>query len=137
MKGRIFTLISLALLLAGAIFLYYNFNPTEHTGKFPTCPSKSIFDIYCPGCGSQRAIHHLLHLNVQQAFVYNPLMVILLPLTIALVVQFVLRNFFKIYWHVPLFYNNVFVWGLFVVFILYFIFRNVNIPGVWFLKPPA
>lgn len=33
----------------------------------------------CPGCGSQRAIHQLLHLNIAKAFYHNPLIVLYLP----------------------------------------------------------
>ena len=137
MEGKLLKLVSLALLLAGAIFLYYNFNPSLYSGKFPTCPSRALFNIYCPGCGSQRAIHHLLHLNFKQAFFYNPLMIVLLPLLIVLVIQFLLRHFFNIYWRIGLAYNNRFLWILFVTFALYFILRNVDLPALWFLRPPA
>lgn len=33
----------------------------------------------CPGCGSQRAIHHLLHLDLKAAFLSNPLLVLAIP----------------------------------------------------------
>ncbi len=33
----------------------------------------------CPGCGSQRAIHALLHGELRQAFFHNPLMTLSLP----------------------------------------------------------
>ena len=33
----------------------------------------------CPGCGSQRAIHHLLNLDLAGAWRMNPLFVIALP----------------------------------------------------------
>ena len=137
MAVKIFKFISLGLFLAGAILLYYNYDPSHYNGKFPVCPSRGIFNIYCPGCGSQRAIHHLLHLNIKQAFLYNPLMVILLPLVIALIIQFILRYFFNVYWKIGIVYSNLFLWILFAIFTLYFILRNVNIPSLWFLRPPA
>lgn len=33
----------------------------------------------CPGCGSQRALHHLLHLQFKDAFFSNPLLVLAIP----------------------------------------------------------
>ena len=33
----------------------------------------------CPGCGSQRAIHHLLHFRLKDAFTSNPLLILAIP----------------------------------------------------------
>lgn len=38
----------------------------------------------CPGCGSQRAIHSLLHLQFKEAFLFNPLVIISIPFLILL-----------------------------------------------------
>jgi hypothetical protein len=46
---------------------------------FPPCPFKYLTGWYCPGCGSTRALHHLLHGRVAAAFGYNPLMVSCVP----------------------------------------------------------
>ncbi|MEO5628158.1 MAG: DUF2752 domain-containing protein, partial [Thermomonas sp.] len=35
---------------------------------------------YCPGCGSTRALHALLHGDLPQALAMNPLLVIAMPL---------------------------------------------------------
>ncbi|MFV0606175.1 MAG: DUF2752 domain-containing protein [Niabella sp.] len=137
MLSKTIKFISLGLLLAGAFYVYYNFNPTQHQGQFPTCPSRALFNIYCPGCGSQRAVHQLLHFHLKEAFKYNPLMVVMLPFTIALVVQYILRHFFNRYWKIGIVYNNTFLWFLFVLFVVYFILRNVNVPLLEFLKPPS
>lgn len=37
----------------------------------------------CPGCGSQRAVHHLLNAEIKQAFTLNPLLVLSIPYLIA------------------------------------------------------
>jgi hypothetical protein len=42
--------------------------------------------MHCPGCGSLRAVHHLLHGDVVAAFKLNPLMVASLPVLLALAV---------------------------------------------------
>lgn len=64
------------ILLVG---IYYFFNPMGSV-LFPKCPFLTFTGLQCPGCGSQRAIHQLLHLNFIQAFRYNALLVLLLPI---------------------------------------------------------
>lgn len=68
-------------LLAG---IYYIFDPT-HLALFPKCPFLLLTGLKCPGCGSQRAIHSLLHLNFITAFQQNMLLVSSLPLVILLI----------------------------------------------------
>jgi hypothetical protein len=70
--------IGAAALLAG-LALVFVFNPTQ-THLFPPCPLYAATGLYCPGCGSTRAVHHLLHGHVAAALGYNPLMVVSLPL---------------------------------------------------------
>ncbi|NQT21658.1 MAG: DUF2752 domain-containing protein [Planctomycetes bacterium] len=45
----------------------------------PPCPFRFVTRLNCPGCGSLRASHLLLHGNVGAAFKLNPLMVLSLP----------------------------------------------------------
>lgn len=68
--------ITLALAIGGAI--YYIFSP-EESRFFPQCPFHMLTGYDCPGCGSQRALHHLLHLRLLKAFLSNPLLIILIP----------------------------------------------------------
>ena len=39
-----------------------------------------ITGLNCPGCGTARGLHQLLHGNFVAAFEFNPLLVILLPI---------------------------------------------------------
>jgi hypothetical protein len=48
-------------------------------GHYPTCPFYALTGYYCPGCGTLRAIHALLHGQVGQAFGYNVLSMAMLP----------------------------------------------------------
>ncbi|MDE7125963.1 MAG: DUF2752 domain-containing protein [Muribaculaceae bacterium] len=48
----------------------------------PRCVFKAITGYDCPGCGSQRAFHALLHGNVYEAFVLNPAVFALVPLAV-------------------------------------------------------
>jgi Protein of unknown function (DUF2752) len=54
------------------------FDPAT-SGIFPPCPVRYLTGWYCPGCGSLRAVHQLLHGNLQAAWAMNPLTILLLP----------------------------------------------------------
>ncbi len=66
------------LLVAGGIIIYGMFDPAQTT-FFPPCPFRELTGLKCPGCGSQRAIHHLLNLNIQAALSHNVAMVLSIP----------------------------------------------------------
>lgn len=67
----------LAAVAVGAVLLEL-FDPAT-SGIFPPCPFRYLTGWYCPGCGSLRAIHQLLHGNLRAAWALNPLTVVLLP----------------------------------------------------------
>ncbi len=63
---------------AAAVFLYLK-NPVG-VDLIPPCPFRAATGWYCPGCGSLRGLHELLHVHVLDAVQYNILMVASLPL---------------------------------------------------------
>lgn len=67
--------IAIPLILITA-YIYYTHDPA-HTPYYPRCPLNTLLHIQCPGCGTQRAIHHLLHLHPLQAHRANPLLLTL------------------------------------------------------------
>jgi len=77
---RALRLKSLAVFVVGIVAFYflYTFNPASSTLYVP-CPFHALTGLYCPGCGSLRSLHHLLHGNLTIAFWLNPLMVVSLP----------------------------------------------------------
>ncbi len=100
-------------LLAAAICLF-NFNPAGHR-FYPPCPFHWLTHLYCPGCGSLRALHHLLHGRWMAGLAQNPLMVIALPFLAALLVR-------------PALGRRAWVcWTAFGVLCVYWILRNL--PG--------
>lgn len=75
-SGKIILLVAIGLIIA--VVIYFSYSP-EESSFFPQCPFHYLTGCDCPGCGSQRAVHHLLHLRVSSAFVANPLMVLAIP----------------------------------------------------------
>lgn len=66
------------LVLLPAAGLLYSYNPVT-SGLFPPCPFYWLTHLHCPGCGSTRALHNLLHGDVVTAFDMNPLLVLSIP----------------------------------------------------------
>lgn len=65
--------------LTGAATYLFFFEPGR-SGFFPVCPFRALTGFNCPGCGTARGLHQLLHGNVLAAFELNPLLVLVLPL---------------------------------------------------------
>ncbi len=60
------------------LVIYGSFDPAESM-YFPACPFYSVTGLECPGCGSQRAVHQLLQLEILNAFKQNALLVVAIP----------------------------------------------------------
>src|SRR5258706_8063077 len=66
-----------ASLAAGAVILY-RFDPaTVHF--YPRCVFHALTGLQCPGCGTTRALHHLLHGDVAGAFRLHALLFVAVP----------------------------------------------------------
>jgi len=61
------------LLVCTALLLLGLFNPVQY--HFLRCPFLVLTGFQCPGCGSQRAIHYLLHGDILQAMRLNLLFI--------------------------------------------------------------
>ncbi len=75
-RTLVIALVVAVLLVLG--FIYYALDPTA-SAVFPRCTFLSLTGYKCPGCGSQRAIHALLHGDVVGAFRYNALLLVAIP----------------------------------------------------------
>src|ERR1041385_6710646 len=64
--------------LVAAILILYEFDPAE--GHYPVCPFHYLTGLHCPGCGTLRALHQLLHGNVAAALSLNLLSTIAIPI---------------------------------------------------------
>jgi hypothetical protein len=75
---RIFAVGS-ALAVGPGLYILYRFPPTS-AGFYPPCLLHAVTGLHCPGCGMTRCVHSLLHGDVAQAFAYNALFVVFIPL---------------------------------------------------------
>jgi hypothetical protein len=108
-----------------AISLLYFFVDARVTNLLPKCPFHSITGLYCPGCGSQRALSSLLHLDIAAATRYNLLMVVSLPLITYSAYAAWMNTFTQVKVHQKLFHSVAFIWMLAVVVVVFAILRNI------------
>lgn len=88
-NSLIAALVVAALLCAAAV--YFVADPSQ-SGMFPRCPFLQLTGLKCPGCGSQRVLHSLLHGHIVAAWHYNALLTATLPLVLAYVVAALRRR---------------------------------------------
>jgi hypothetical protein len=131
---RIWKIALLVTLFGGFFLIYFSYNPSENSFFIP-CPFHYITGFFCPGCGSQRAVHLLLHGDVVGAFRFNPLMVLTLPVLIYGMTITIANWIFETKYRLMLFYSNLFIYGYFGLAILYWILRNLPIYPFNLLAP--
>lgn len=73
----------MALFVGGLLFavVLHVADPSEATA-FPGCPFFAMTGLYCPGCGTLRCLHALLHADVRSALDYNALTVLFVPMLV-------------------------------------------------------
>ena len=77
MKGRLLCIFAFITLL-GSLILLWKLDPS-HSRHFPPCPFHYLTGLYCPGCGTLRAMHSLLNGKILQALSFNLLSMLALP----------------------------------------------------------
>ena len=125
LRNTIIILISIFFLMI-VVFLFFKLDPTK-SNIFPPCIFYKLTGLYCPGCGTQRAVHEFLHGNFFKSFRYNPmpfLMLLLLSL-------FFIFNKYKKYTKSN--FTGQQSWFIVILIIAYFIARNL--PFLPFLAP--
>jgi len=120
-KRRLTAVLIWSTLAAASIYLFI-FEPGK-SGFFPVCPFRALTGFACPGCGSTRGLHRLLHGDVVAAFQFNPLFVLSLPFLLYALVRYTnaaMRG-------LPVRGNQLnarYIWTLFVVVLSFWVFRN-------------
>jgi len=115
-KTHFYILIAAAVLLS---LLYFFFDPSFNR-FFPPCPFYTLTGFFCPGCGSQRAFHDILHGDVLHAAGHNILFVVFIPVLL----------FGK-----KIFNSVTFAWTVFIIVMLFWILRNIPFAPFSYLAP--
>jgi hypothetical protein len=121
-------------MVAAAILLARR-HPSEYS-FLPPCPLAKYAHLYCPGCGSTRAIHFLLNLEIAQAWRHNPALILIgVPVLACYAASLVLRVLGvrspTVQVPAPV------VWALAAGLVLYGIARNLPFPALDCIRPPA
>ncbi|WP_374328930.1 DUF2752 domain-containing protein [Soonwooa sp.] len=118
------------LLLIGVLLVYFFIDPAD-SGWAISCPFYTITNYACPGCGSQRAFHELLHGHFRNAFVLNPIFVIAIPfflIFLAFQISDLKTKYSK-------FYNMLFgfksILAYIIIVFLFFVVRNTKFYSVF------
>lgn len=120
-----------ALACAGALYLYF-----MGAGNIPLiCVFHEVTGLYCPGCGAGRACYSILHGQFLEAFCYNPLMTVLLPLIglyiAARMVDWVVTGGN----HIDRKINVKFLTWVLVIVVVYGVLRNIPVFPFTLLAP--
>jgi hypothetical protein len=130
LSNRRLKVIGLSISLLGAAALLYSFSPAE-SGLYPPSPFRVLTGLYCPGCGTLRGLHHLLHGRLLAALDLNPLMVISIPWLLYAYLAYCLpvvtgRRIYQ------LFIPSAWIWGFLKVVLGYWVLRNIPVfPFSW------
>ncbi len=79
----------------------------------------------CPGCGSQRAIHALLHTDIKTAFSYNALLVLSIPYVILLLGVRIYQLFNPYSPLILKVQRSLYIWIFFAIAMTFFVARNI------------
>lgn len=121
-RRRAWLWVVVAVALVAAAVVYYLFDPS--TTPFPRCPFLMLTGWKCAGCGSQRAIHSLLHLDFAAAWHHNALLVLSIPYVALLVVAEWAgqRRQSQLYRALN---SEMLIWSYFVLVVVWWVVRNI------------
>ena len=131
MKKYLHFILSAGIFLLAVVF--YFSDPLKLT-IFPRCPFNVITGYYCPGCGSQRAIHSMLHLNLAGTASYNFLFLPAFFLIIYHYLHPILNRLLN--WKLPnVLYLKYTPVVILVIVLLFWILRNIPLYPFSLLAP--
>jgi hypothetical protein len=107
---------------AGLTFLYF----VKPGGfPYPPCVFHDLTGLYCPGCGSTRALYQLLHGNILAALHDNIMAVLAVPFFAYAIVRKEPLSLIHPYW----------IWGLFYALVAFTVLRNIPLFPFTYLAP--
>ncbi|WP_024834346.1 DUF2752 domain-containing protein [Ruminiclostridium josui] len=105
------------------VSVYFLKNQIIYLGTlFPSCPSYTYLNIYCPGCGNTRSVQHLLKGDITESIRFNPIPLLGIILAILAYIELITYVFHR---HKKIFpRNRIFWWVLGAISSVYFVVRN-------------
>ncbi|PHR69378.1 MAG: hypothetical protein COA67_10410 [Lutibacter sp.] len=129
MKFKTIGLLFVGMMIA---ILYFYFNPS--VTFFPKCPLYTTTGIYCPGCGSQRAFHDLLHLDFKGVIGHN----LLFLFGLSILIYHLTVNFLNTFYNKGIkniLYHKKAPILILVLIIIFWILRNIPLYPFTLLAP--
>jgi hypothetical protein len=115
--------IGLGLVCGAVAAALFAFDPAR-ASIYPVCMFHQMTGLWCPGCGTTRALHQLLHGNVAAAFRFNALSMALLPVAGYLMVRGDASRL-----------KPTWIWLLLVVIVAFGVMRNIPVYPFTLLAP--
>lgn len=125
--------IFIAVAVAGSL-LYFLFDPAVNR-FFPPCPFHTLTGFFCPGCGSQRAFHDILHGHLLQAASHNILFLLFTPLMLFAGVVAANNVLRKKKVEQRLFNSTIFTKAVLIAVVSFWILRNLPLRPFSMLAP--
>lgn len=120
------------VIVIAAIILYF-FNPSS-SSLYPPSPFRALTGLYCPGCGTLRALHQLLHGHILKAFELNSLMMVAMPYLIYSYVSYSAPVILGV--KVPqIFIKPNWIWLILKIILVYWVLRNIPVAPFSWLAP--
>ncbi len=120
---KLFVVHATIVLVVFLFYVIYQNNPLV-SSFYPPCFFHKLTGLYCPGCGSARALYHLLHLNIITAIDQNVFAVISTP--------FVAWHFIRLYINEvfgrnlkPVFFPGYTIIAILVLILIFWVIRNL------------
>lgn len=124
---------TLGVIGAGAACLF--FVPPSAGSYYPKCQFFTWTGLHCPGCGTTRCLHSLVHGDVAQAAAYNALSLVFIPTVVA----WGFSGWFQVLRGRPFpkwFFTPMFCRWLIIIFLLFGLIRNLPFYPFTLLVPP-
>jgi len=108
---------------------YYYINDPEIAkgeGLFPKCLFYTTTGFHCPGCGSQRAVHDILHFRIVTALKHNVTIIVIAIVLLSKLYAFITQKYYIKYYY-NLSHKPWFTYAIVIIVFLYWILRNIPI----------
>lgn len=112
------------ILVAVIVYMYYQYDPS-YSSLAPKCIVRQLTGYDCPSCGIQRAIHSLLHLDVERAFWLNPFIFVVAPYIVLLILTTLCKGevFCRMRRYVQ---RRVVVYSYIALYFIWWVVRNTD-----------